>query len=113
MELTKAEYNMLKPILRKGILRGCQKWLDEMDELIRAEYTDEENAFDRCMHLTRESRAFFKEANSREHFYSKSSIVIGISVLLREGNLTWDDLSGCSQEILTDLHSYVDFTYSE
>ena len=69
MELTKADKRQLKDIIRRGILRRCEEWLKETSELINKEYGDDENAFDRCMEVTKRSRDYFKEAMRREDYY--------------------------------------------
>ena len=66
MELTKADRRQLKDIIRCGILRRCEEWLKETSELINKEYADDENAFDRCMEVTKRSRDYYKEAMSHE-----------------------------------------------
>ena len=59
MELTKADKRQLKDIIRRGILRRCEEWLKETSELISKPYDGDENAFDRCMEVTKRSRDYF------------------------------------------------------
>ena len=66
MELTKQDRRVLKDIIRIGILRRCEEWLAETSALISKEYVDDENAFDRCLEVTKRSRDFFKEAMRRD-----------------------------------------------
>ena len=99
MELTKSEYRQLSDIIRRGILRRCEEWLKETKELIEKEYDGEENAFDRCMKVTKRSKDYFKEAMSREEYYRKSMMPIGIGQLLFEGYITMDDLKELRPEV--------------
>lgn len=85
MELTKADKRQLKEIIRRGILRRCEEWLKETSELINKEYGDDENAFDRCMEVTKRSRDYFKEAMRREDYYRNTMMLSGAGVLLAEG----------------------------
>lgn len=91
MELTKSERKLMTEIIRRGILRRCEEWLLETKQLIEKSYNDE-NAFDRCMEVTKRSRNFFKEAMQREEYYKTSQMLTGASVLLAEGYLSEDDL---------------------
>ena len=99
MELTKQDRRVLKDIIRIGILRRCEEWLAETSALISKEYVDDENAFDRCMEVTKRSRDFFKEAMSREDYYRNTMIELGIENLLFEGYLTEADFAGCREEL--------------
>ena len=101
MELTKQDRRVLKDIIRIGILRRCEEWLAETSALINKVYTDDENAFDRCMNVTKRSRDFFKEAMSREDYYRNTMIELGIENLLFEGYLTEADFVGCREELRT------------
>ena len=101
MELTKQDKRVLKDIIRIGILRRCEEWLTETSALISKEYVDDENAFDRCMEVTKRSRDFFKEAMRREDYYRNSMIELGIENLLFEGYLSEADLVGCREELRT------------
>ena len=65
MELTKTDKKQLTDIIRQGILRRCEEWLKETANIINKDY-GEENAFDRCMKVTKRSKDYFKEAMSRE-----------------------------------------------
>ena len=103
MELTKADKRQLKDIIRRGILRRCEEWLKDTSELINKEYGDDENAFDRCMELTKRSRDYFKEAMQREDYYRNTMIELGVYVLLKEGYLTFDDLSELRPEVQSDI----------
>ena len=97
MELTKQDKRVLKDIIRIGILRRCEEWLAETSTFINKEYVDDENAFDRCMEVTKLSRDFFKEAMSREDYYRNTMIELGIENLLFEGYLTEADFIGCRE----------------
>lgn len=103
MELTKADKRQLKDIIRRGILRQCEEWLKETSELISKPYDDDENAFDRCMEVTKRSRDYYKEAMEREDYYRNTMIELGVYVLLREGYLTFDDLSELRPDVQSDI----------
>ena len=103
MELTKADKRQLKDIIRRGILRRCEEWLKDTSELINKEYGNDENAFDRCMEVTKRSRDYFKEAMQREDYYRNTMIELGVYVLLKEGYLTFDDLSELRPEVQSDI----------
>lgn len=99
MELNKTDKAQLKGIIKRGILRRCEQWLNETSQLINKEYDDQENAFDRCMEITKRSRDFYSEAMRRENYYSNSMMLSGAGVLLTDGYLTSDDLAECSDEV--------------
>ena len=99
MELTKQDQRVLRDVIRIGILRRCEEWLNETSALINKESTDEENAFDRCMEITRRSRDFYKEAMNRENYYRNTMIELGIENLLSEGYLTEEDFKDCREEL--------------
>lgn len=103
MELTKADKRQLKDIIRRGILRRCEEWLKETSELISKEYGEDENSFDRCMEVTKRSRDYYKEAMEREDYYRNTMIELGVYVLLREGYLTFDDLTELRPEVQSDI----------
>ena len=103
MELTKSDKRQLKDIIRRGILRRCEEWLKETGELINKEYSDDENAFDRCMEVTKRSRDYFKEAMGREDYYRNTMIELGVYVLLREGYLSFEDLTELRPEVQSDI----------
>ena len=103
MELTKADKRQLKDIIRRGILRRCEEWLKETSELISKEYGDDENAFDRCMEVTKRSRDYFKEAMQREDYYRNTMMLSGAGVLLAEGYLTLEDIKDCREEVQTSI----------
>ncbi|MBR5394215.1 MAG: hypothetical protein IK144_03910 [Bacteroidaceae bacterium] len=103
MELTKADKRQLKDIIRRGILRRCEEWLKETSELINKEYGDDENAFDRCMEVTKRSRDYFKEAMRREDYYRNTMMLSGTGVLLAEGYLTLEDIKDCREEVQTSI----------
>ena len=107
MELTKSDKRQLKDIIRRGILRRCEEWLKETGELINKEYSDDENAFDRCMEVTKRSRDYFKEAMGREDYYRNTMIELGVYVLLREGYLTFEDLTELRPEVQSDIKQRV------
>lgn len=99
MELTKTDKAQLKGIIKRGNLRRCEQWLKETSQLINKEYDDQENAFDRCMEITKRSRDFYIEAMQREIYYSNSMMLAGVGVLLADGYLTSDDLAECRDEV--------------
>lgn len=99
MELTKADKRQLKEIIRRGILRRCEEWLKETSDLINKEYGEDENAFDRCMEVTKRSRDYFKEAMRREDYYRNTMMLSGAGVLLAEGYLAVEDLKDCREEV--------------
>ena len=107
MELTKADKRQLKDIIRRGILRRCEEWLKETSELISKEYGEDENAFDRCMEVTKRSRDYFKEAMGREDYYRNTMIELGVYALLREGYLTFEDLTELRPEVQSDIKQRV------
>jgi len=98
MELTKADKRQLKEIIRRGILRRCEEWLKETSDLIN-KYGEDENAFDRCMEVTKRSRDYFKEAMRREDYYRNTMMLSGAGVLLAEGYLEVEDLKDCRKEV--------------
>ena len=57
MELTKQQKKELKELIKVGINRGCQKWLEETVELIQKPY-DGDNPWDRSMQITKRSRDY-------------------------------------------------------
>ena len=103
MELTKADKRQLKDIIRRGILRRCEEWLKETSELISKEYGEDENAFDRCMEVTKRSRDYFKEAMGREDYYRNNMIEIGAKILLSEGYLTEQDFEECREDLRSNI----------
>ena len=103
MELTKADKRQLKDIIQRGILRRCEEWLKETSELINKEYGDDENAFDRCMEVTKRSRDYYKEAMEREDYYRNTMMLSGTGVLLAEGYLTLEDIKDCREEVQTSI----------
>lgn len=109
--ITKPERKKLVAIIKRGILRHCEEWLDETCKIISKEYDGEENAFDRCMEITLRSKKFYKEAMRREDYYRNSQLIIGASKLLAEGYLTEEDIVECDDEVrnrilfLSDLNT--------
>lgn len=99
MELTKADKTQLKALVKKGILNRCEQWLKETRELADKPYEENENAFDRCMEITKRSRDFFKEAMRREEYYNNTRLVSGTGFLLAEGYLTMEDITPCREEL--------------
>jgi hypothetical protein len=99
MELTKTDKRQLTEIIRRGILCRCEEWLKETAELIDKPYDGEENAFDRCMEVTKRSRDYFKEAMRREDYYRNTMMLSGAGVLLAEGYLTLEDIKECREEV--------------
>jgi len=99
MELTKADKRQLKEIIRHRILRRCEEWLKETSDLINKEYDEDENAFDRCMEVTKRSRDYFKEAMKREGYYRNTMMLSGAGVLLAEGYLAVEGLKDCREEV--------------
>lgn len=106
MELTKADKRQLKEIIRRGILRRCEEWLKETNDLINKEYSEDENAFDRCMEVTKCSRDYFKEAMRREDYYRNTMMLSGAGVLLAEGYLAVEDLKDCHEEVQTAIRHW-------
>jgi hypothetical protein len=107
MELTKSDKRQLQDIIQRGILRRCEEWLKETSDLINKEYGENENAFDRCMEVTKRSRDYFKESMQREDYYRNSMMEIGVATLLREGYLTPDDLSDCREEVREEFKRWI------
>ena len=98
----------MKSIIRSGILRRCEEWLRDTQALIGKEYGNHENAFDRCMEVTRRSRNFYKEASAREDYYSNTMLLPGAGVLLAEGYITDDDIAGCREELQAAIRLFAD-----
>ena len=98
MELTKADKRQLHDLIKRGVLRRCEEWLKETAELINKEYGENENAFDRCMEVTKQSRDYFKEAMRREEYYRNSMLLMGVDELLTNGYLTIEDFKDCRPE---------------
>lgn len=99
MELTKADKRQLQEVIRKGILRRCEEWLKETAALINRQYEGEENAFDRCMEVTKRSRDYYKEAVRREDYYRNTMLLSGAGELLANGYITMDDIGVCRPEV--------------
>lgn len=99
MELTKSDKRQLQDIIQRGILRRCEEWLKETIKLINKEYDEDENAFDRCMEVTKRSRDYFKETMRREDYYRNTMMLSGTAALLAEGYLTLDDIEECRDEV--------------
>ena len=96
----------MKEIIRRGILRRCEEWLKETGDLINKEYGEDENAFDRCMEMTKRSRDYFKEAIRREEYYCNTMMLSGAGVLLAEGYLAVEDLKDCREEVQTAIRHW-------
>lgn len=99
MELSKTDKKQLREIIKRGILRRCEEWLRQTASLIASDYGENENAFDRCMEVTKRSRDYYKEAMRREDYYSGSMVEIGVTELLHAGYLTEDDLAELRDEV--------------
>lgn len=110
MELTKAQIREVKALIKLGVNRGCQKWLDETVELILKPSVDgEKNQFDRCLEVTKRSRDFFKEAMEREEFfYRKGWLLNSLAVLVSEGNLSMEDIESLGEEIVAGVKVYLE-----
>lgn len=99
MELTKKQKKELKELIKVGINRGCQKWLDETVALIQEPY-DGDNAWDRSMQITKRSREYFKETMRREDtLYRNDWLLFSVAALLNEGNLTIEDIQLFGEDI--------------
>lgn len=99
MELTKQQKKELKELIKIGINRGCQKWLDETVALIQKPY-DGDNPWDRSMQITKRSRDYFKETMRREDsFYRNDWLLFSVAALLNEGNLTIEDIQPFGEDI--------------
>ena len=99
MELTKADKQQLTKIIQRGILQRCGEWLKETSDLISKDYDNGENAFDRCMEVTKRSRDYFKEAMRREDYYRNTMMLSGAGMLLAEGYLTLEDIKDCREDV--------------
>lgn len=99
LEPTKQERRILIEIIRKGNLVRYREWLKEMDALIHKPYSGNENAFDRCMEVTKQSRNFYKEAMQREDFYRNTQLLSGAGYLLFEKYIDENDLAPLRDEI--------------
>ena len=98
-QLSKEDKRQLQSIIRKGILRRCEEWLKETAALINKEYEGEENAFDRCIEVTKRSHNYYKEAVRREDYYRNSMLLTGAGELLANGYISMDDIKDCSSEV--------------
>ena len=98
MELTKTDKKQLTDIIRQGILRRCEEWLKETADIINKDY-GEENAFDRCMEVTKRSRDYHKEVIARENYYRNTMLLPGAAELLSSGYLTADDFKEVRPEV--------------
>ena len=108
MELTKADKRQLHDLIKRGVLRRCEEWLKETAELINKEYGEDENAFDRCMEVTKRSRYYFKEAMRREDYYRNSMLLMGVDELLTNGYLTIEDFKDCRPEIQEKVRQWIE-----
>ena len=108
MELTKADKRQLHDLIKRGVLRRCEEWLKETAELINKEYGEDDNAFDRCMEVTKRSRYYFKEAMRREDYYRNSMLLMGVDELLTNGYLTIEDFKDCRPEIQEKVRQWIE-----
>lgn len=99
-QLTKQDKKQLTALIKKGNLARCDEWLGEIRALIDRPYNDKENAFDRCMEITKSARDFYKEAMSREDYYRGSWLTMGAANLLHEGYIDKNDVSALNNEEL-------------
>lgn len=99
-EFTKQERKQLTALIKKGNLARCDEWLGQTKDLINKPYGEHENAFDRCMELTKSARDFFKEAMQREDYYRNTYMLSGVAILLREGYLCKEDVATVENEAL-------------
>ena len=99
MELTKEERRQIKDVIQRGILRRCEEWLEETEAIISREYEGKENAFDRCMEITKRSHNFYKEASRREDYYRNTMLLSGAGELLSNGYLEMNDLKDFRPEV--------------
>ena len=100
MELKKADKRQLHDLIKRGVLRRCEEWLKETAELINKEYGENENAFDRCMEVTKRSRDYFNEAMRREDYYRNSMLLMGVDV-------TIEDFKECRPEIQEKVRQWL------
>jgi len=105
MELTKEDKSQLKDVIRRGVLRRCEEWLKETNELINSEYDGQENAFDRCIEVVKRSRDYYEEAMRREGYYRNTMLITGVGELLSNGYLTLDDIKNCRPEVQAHIQS--------
>lgn len=108
IEFSKADRKIIKDILKKGILRRHQQWIDSINDLTHRPYAEDENAFDRSMTITKMSKDFFREAMEMEEFYRSSKNLMGIISLMNRGFLFTSDLNGLS----TDARQTIIATYN-
>ena len=110
MELTKNQKREIKDLIKVGINRGCQKWLDETVRIIQQPYDDEkENPWDRSLKITKRSRDYFKETMSREEsFYRNDWLLFSVAALVNEGNLTYEEIKPFGEDILAAVHLIAD-----
>lgn len=99
MELTKSVRKQMQDIIQCGILRRCDQWIQEMKDLLESSIPESENAFDRCMEVTKRSHNFFKEAMQRENYYRNTRLLDGAAELLHSGFLTMEDLAPLPEEV--------------
>ena len=110
MELTKNQKREIKDLIKVGINRGCQKWLDETVRIIQQPYDDEkENPWDRSLKITKRSRDYFKETMNREDsFYRNDWLLFSVATLINEGNLTYEEVEPLGEDILAAVHLIAD-----
>ena len=110
MELTKSQKREVKALIKIGINRGCQKWLDETVRIIQEPYVEgEENPWDRSLVITKRSRNYFKDTMRREdNFYRDSWLLFSVATLINEDNLQYEEVEPLGEEILAAVHLIAD-----
>lgn len=99
-KISKQDRAQLIALVKKGNLARCTEWLKEMRELVNKPLEEKkENSFDRCMEITKAARDFYKEANYNEDYYRNTLMIDGVANHLRDGYITYDDLSELSEEV--------------
>lgn len=100
-EFNKTQRKLIKPIIKKGILRRHAEWQNELRELLDSpfDHISMSNEFDRSMLITDKARKFYKEAMRLEDYYRSSWLDAGVTNLLIDGYLTFEDLSELPDEL--------------
>lgn len=100
-EFNKTQRKLIKPIIKKGILRRHAEWQNELRELLDRpfDHISMGNEFDRSMLITDKARKFYKEAMRLEDYYRSSWLDAGVTNLLIDGYLTFEDLSELPDEL--------------
>jgi len=98
-DLTKAEKQVAKEIIRRGILHRHSQWQKGLKELIDKPFEEGCNEFDRSLEITDNARKFFKEAMKMEDYYRNSQLVVGLACLYQDHHITDKDIAELTSDI--------------